>query len=112
MLFADVPANCMDAERSPIRVEVAYALPRKQILIALDVPEGCTVFDAMLRSDIQTHVEGLDLAAAEVGVFGRRVEDPRRQVLSDGDRVEIYRPLLVDPRESRRRRAKSRSSRA
>jgi putative ubiquitin-RnfH superfamily antitoxin RatB of RatAB toxin-antitoxin module len=62
----------------------------------------------LLRSDIAEQVEGLDVAQAAVGVFGRRVEDPGSHTLSDGDRVEIYRPLRVDPMESRRRRAKAR----
>jgi len=98
----------MGAEQGFIRVEVAYALPERQILIALDVPEGCTAREVLLRSDIAEQVEGLDVAQAAVGVFGRRVEDPGSHTLSDGDRVEIYRPLRVDPMESRRRRAKAR----
>jgi putative ubiquitin-RnfH superfamily antitoxin RatB of RatAB toxin-antitoxin module len=98
----------MGAEQGFIRVEVAYALPERQILIAFDVPEGCTAREALLRSDIAEQVEGLDVAQAAVGVFGRRVDDPGSHTLSDGDRVEIYRPLRVDPMESRRRRAKGR----
>lgn len=98
----------MAAEQGFIRVEVAYALPERQILIAIDVPGHCTVLEALLRSDITRQVEGLDVTKAAVGVFGRRVEDPRVQQLAEGDRVEIYRPLRVDPMESRRRRAKAR----
>ncbi len=108
MLFAAAPVSCMGAEPGFIRVEVAYALPEHQILIALDVPEGCTVLEALLRSDIGGQVAGLDVAQAAVGVFGRRVDDPRSHTLADGDRVELYRPLSVDPMESRRRRAKVR----
>jgi len=98
----------MAAEAGRIRVEVAHALPERQLLIAIEVPERCTVLEALLLSDIARQVEGLDLEQAAVGVFGRRVEDPRVHPLADGDRVEIYRPLRVDPMESRRRRAKAR----
>jgi uncharacterized protein len=100
----------MGAEPGTIRVEVAYALPERQLLIALDVPEGCTVLEALFRSDVSTQFEGLDVSRAAVGVWGSPVEDPRRQVLAEGDRVEIYRPLRVDPMESRRRRAKARKA--
>ena len=108
MPYAAAPASCMAAEAGRIRVEVAHALPERQILIAIEVPERCTVLEALLLSDIARQVEGLDVARAAVGVFGRRVEDPRVHPLADGDRVEIYRPLRVDPMESRRRRAKAR----
>lgn len=101
----------MVAESGLIRVEVAYALPERQILIPLEVPEGCTVLEALLRSEIAEQVDGLDVERAAIGIFGRRVEDPRRQMLANGDRVEIYRPLSVDPMESRRRRAKARARR-
>lgn len=93
----------MHTER--IRVEVAYALPERQSLIVLEVEPGCTVYAAAERSGIAREYSGLDIAQAEFGVFGRLVRDPRREVLRDGDRVEIYRPLLIDPKETRRQRA-------
>ena len=100
----------MAAEAGRIRIEVAYALPDRQFLIPIDVPEGSTVQDALLRSGIAEQIAGLDVFSSAVGICGRRVEDPKKERLSDGDRVEIYRPLRVDPMESRRRRAKARAS--
>jgi len=97
----------MAADAPLIRVEVAYALPDRQFLISLAVPEGTSAYEALLRSGLAEQVDGLDLAAAPIGIFGRKLEDPRRAVLADGDRVEIYRPLRADPMESRRKRAKA-----
>lgn len=88
-----------------MRVEVVYALPERQSLLALDVDEGCTVFEAARRSGIEQHFPDLDLATAAFGIFGRRVENPRESLLRDGDRVEIYRPLLIDPKAVRKQRA-------
>lgn len=88
-----------------MRVEVAYALPHKQQLIAIEVEEGCTVFDAAQRSGIARHFPDLDLEQVDMGVFGRVVAKPREEQLQEGDRVEIYRPLLIDPKEVRKSRA-------
>ena len=97
----------MAADGPLIRIEVAYALPDRQFLVPLAVPEGTSAYEALLRSGLLEQVAGLDLAAAPIGIFGRKLEDPRRAVLADGDRVEIYRPLRADPMESRRKRAKA-----
>lgn len=86
-----------------IRVEVVCALPERQRVIALEVEEGCTVGEAVRRSGIAAEFPGLDLAAAPLGIFGRVV--PGDQRLADGDRVEIYRPLIADPKAVRRARA-------
>lgn len=88
-----------------MRVEVAYALPERQLIIALDVDDGCTVFEAAQRSGIERQFAGLDLTQVEMGVFGRVVSKPREELLHDGDRVEIYRPLIADPKEARKARA-------
>jgi len=88
-----------------MRVEVAYALPDRQALIALEVEQGCTVFEAALRSGIVERFPDLNLAQADFGIFGRRIDEPRAATLRDGDRVEIYRPLLIDPKVVRRQRA-------
>lgn len=95
-----------------MRVEVAYALPGRQRIIALEVEEGCTVFEAAQRSGIATCFPEIDLAQAVMGIFGRVVEHPRQEPLRDGDRVEIYRPLLIDPKEARKARAAKRDARA
>jgi putative ubiquitin-RnfH superfamily antitoxin RatB of RatAB toxin-antitoxin module len=91
------------AETPTIRVEVVYATPGRQVLLALDVPEGCTVIEAIGRSAIGEAFPDLVVDPAALGVFGRKA--PPAQVLKAGDRVEIYRPLLADPKEARRARA-------
>ena len=93
-----------------MRIEVAYALPQRQRIIALDVEAGCTAFEAAQRSGIVEHFPEIDLSLATLGVFGRVVE--RDEPLRDGDRVEIYRPLLIDPKAARKARAETRDGRA
>ena len=83
---------------SSIRVEVVRALAERVDAVALTLPAGATVAQAIDASGIP----GVDLDA--VGIFGRRVPPATR--LADGDRVEIYRPLALDPKEQRRRRAR------
>lgn len=91
------------AAEPTIRVEVVYALPERQALLAVDLPRGGTAAQAIEASGIRERFPGLVVDAAAVGVFGRKVA--LDHVLSDGDRVEIYRPLQTDPKEVRRRRA-------
>jgi putative ubiquitin-RnfH superfamily antitoxin RatB of RatAB toxin-antitoxin module len=86
-------------------VEVAYALPDKQQIVALQVEPGCTAYQAAEKSGITRLFPELELEGARMGVFGKILRDPKAHVLEDADRVEIYRPLLVDPKESRRVRA-------
>jgi putative ubiquitin-RnfH superfamily antitoxin RatB of RatAB toxin-antitoxin module len=86
-----------------IRVEVAWATPDRQVLLAIEVAEGCTLDEAIRQSGIRDEVPDLVVDLDAVGVFGRRL--PASHVLREGDRVEIYRPLIADPREARRRRA-------
>lgn len=88
-----------------IRVEVAYALPEKQKIIALDVEEGCSVLDAVRRSNIDAFFPGLDIETAKLGIFGKAVRNAAEQVLKEGERVEIYRELKVDPKQARANRA-------
>lgn len=87
-----------------IRVEVAYAEPRRQWLLAVSLPAGATVSDAVRLSGIAAQVPGLIIDPRRIGIHGRKVSP--EQVLADGDRVEIYRPLLADPKEVRRARAR------
>jgi putative ubiquitin-RnfH superfamily antitoxin RatB of RatAB toxin-antitoxin module len=93
----------MAADR--LHVEVVYALPEKQRLIALDVPAGTTMLEAARESGIAEYFEGLDLERAAMGVFGKAEPAPARRVLMDGERVEIYRPLRIDPKAARKARA-------
>lgn len=86
-----------------IRVEVAYALPGTQTLLALEVPEGCTAAAAVRLSGILEKHPDIDLAHARLGVYGKHVKADTP--LRDRDRVEIYRPLIADPKEVRRQRA-------
>ena len=86
-----------------IRVEVACATPERQVLLQIDVPEGCTLEEAIERSGILGEFPGIGFDPDAVGIFGRKM--PRGHVLRTGDRVEIYRPLIADPKEARRRRA-------
>ncbi len=86
-----------------IRVEVAYARPDSQSIIALDVEPGVTAEQAVLRSGILEQYPEIDADNCRLGVFGKAVK--RDRVLEAGDRVEIYRPLIADPKEVRRQRA-------
>lgn len=86
-----------------IPVEVAYATSSKQHLLSLDLPEGSTIKDAIVRSGILETCPEIDLAAARVGVWGKLASLEHQ--LKSRDRAEIYRPLKADPKEARRRRA-------
>jgi putative ubiquitin-RnfH superfamily antitoxin RatB of RatAB toxin-antitoxin module len=83
-----------------IRVEVAYADPQRQVLLAVAVATGSTVADAIAASGILAQLPGF--VPAGIGIFGQRVGPDTR--LRDGDRVEIYRPLRIDPKQARRNR--------
>jgi len=86
-----------------IHIEVVLAMPEKQELIALDLAVGSTIADAIEQSGIVAMFDGFELDAAKVGIFGQKAT--MEQALRDGDRVEIYRALLIDPKEVRRQRA-------
>lgn len=92
------------APGSRIRVEVAYALPDKQVLYVLEVEAGATVAEAISLSGVQDEFPDIDLAVNKIGIFGKLAKP--EDVLRTGDRVEIYRPLIADPKEIRRQRAK------
>lgn len=89
-------------------VEVAYALPNRQALIPLSVSPGTTAFEAIELSRIHRQFPEIDPETAKVGIFGKALtgkENAKNYVLQAGDRVEIYRPLIADPKEARRKRA-------
>lgn len=88
-----------------IAVEVVYALADKQKLLRLSVPRGTSMREAAERSGIAAFFPGLDVASAPMGIFGKAVPRPEERVLEDGERVEIYRPLIADPKEARKQRA-------
>lgn len=89
---------------SPIRVEVVYALRDEQVLLALEVEEGTTVGRAIEVSGLLQRFREIDLTRARVGIFGRPTRLDAR--LKEGDRVEVYRPLIADPKTARRTRAR------
>jgi len=91
------------SELEKITVEVVLAMPERQELVELEVAAGTTLADAITQSGVIEMFEGFDPGAAKAGIFGHKV--PQDTVLSEGDRVEIYRPLIADPKESRRQRA-------
>lgn len=92
-------------DNSVVAIEVVYALPDKQKLLRLAVPQGTTVRQAALTSGMDGFFPGLDLASAALGIFGKAVMKPEERVLEEGERVEIYRPLIADPKEVRKQRA-------
>ena len=87
-----------------IMVEVVYAEAEIQALERLKVPAGTTVGEALRRSGLRSKFPGIDTERNGVGIFGRRVG--LDTVLRAGDRVEIYRPLVADPKRARRDRAR------
>lgn len=85
-----------------LSIEVCYALANEHTLIAVELPEGATLQQALEASGILQRYPQIDLGTQKVGVFGKL--KPLDAVLADHDRVEIYRSLLVDPKLSRQRR--------
>ncbi len=88
---------------TPINVEVAYARPDKQRIIALQVAPGTTAEQAVLHSGILGEFPDIALPQCDLGIFSKLT--PHGTPLKAGDRVEIYRPLIADPKEVRRQRA-------
>lgn len=86
-----------------LNVSVVYALPQRQEVVALSLPQGATLQRAVEASGLLQRYPDLDLAKNKVGIFGKLSK--LDAVLRDQDRVEIYRPLIADPKEVRRQRA-------
>ena len=86
-----------------ILVEVAYALPEEQVIISIKVPKKINVKQAIEKSGIQKKFSDIDLSKNKIGIFGKQTT--LNHLLSDKDRIEIYRPLILDPKEMRRKRA-------
>jgi len=84
-------------------IEIAYATPERQKIIECEVEPGTSPRDAVLQSDIKQHFPEIDPESCDIGVFGKPVRPDYELV--DGDRIEIYRPLIADPKEIRRQRA-------
>ena len=86
-----------------INIEAVYALPDEQMLFRQSVPEGATVAEAIQLCGILEKYPEIDLAANKVGIFGKLAKADT--LLRDKDRIEIYRALIADPKEVRRKRA-------
>lgn len=83
-------------------IEIAYAPVGAQYLIALQVACGTTARQAVLQSELPQRFQDVDFTTLPLGIFGKIVADAT--VLQSGDRIELYRPLIIDPKENRRRR--------
>ena len=92
----------MPAE-TPMRVEVIYALPQQAWSLVLDLPDGATASEAVARAGFATLIPGFDRASLGYAIFGKTIS--AATVLRDGDRLELLRPLIADPKQARRRRA-------
>lgn len=88
-----------------IEIEVVYAAVDRQVLRSVSVNDGATVRAAVLASGIGSEFPELNLAECPLGIFGKVIADPDSRVIQAGERIEIYRPLLADPKEVRRLRA-------
>jgi putative ubiquitin-RnfH superfamily antitoxin RatB of RatAB toxin-antitoxin module len=86
-----------------IQVQVCYATDKHEILIDLEVEQGATIADAIERSGIKGRLPGVDLDQHPVGIFSKK--KTRDTVLRTRDRIEIYRPLIADPKTTRRKRS-------
>lgn len=100
----------MEKPESLITVEVAYALPERQRILSVQVPAGTTALQAARLSGITREFPEIDLDAADMGVFSKNLDGktlplPADYVLKPRDRVEIYRPLIADPKAARAQRA-------
>ncbi|HGO8997810.1 TPA: RnfH family protein [Neisseria meningitidis] len=85
-----------------LEIEIVYGLPDRQVLKTMRVEEGTHIRAATLKSGLDEIFTDLDLHSAPLGIFGKAVKDDTP--LRDGDRIEVYRPLLIDPKEARRKR--------
>jgi len=88
---------------NPIKVEVVYALAHEQTLLSVEIPQGTTLGDAIKLSGMLEKHPDIDLAINKVGIFGKLSK--LDTLLRERDRIEIYRPLIADPKEVRRKRA-------
>ncbi|PID63041.1 MAG: RnfH family protein [Gammaproteobacteria bacterium] len=89
-----------------MHLEVAYATPERQAIISVEVAAGTTLIEAVKQSDIGYLFPELDLDQADMGIWSK--PHPKDTPVKDGQRIEIYRPLLADPKQARRNRAEKR----
>ncbi len=92
-----------------ILIEVAYAMPHKQEILSVEVPEGTTVYEGACLSGMEKHFPDIDYDSIDMGIFGKMVKKPKEERLRAGDRIELYRPLIIDPKQARLNRAAKKS---
>ncbi|PKG59259.1 RnfH family protein [Shewanella sp. Choline-02u-19] len=93
----------MNTDQAQFTVEIIYALPQQQKRIKVNIEPGTTCIDAVKQSDMQRYFPEIDLETVKLGIFSRSVK--HAEVLQPGQRVEIYRALIADPKDVRRKRA-------
>ena len=91
--------------QSKLTIEVAYAKPDDHRILTVDVNQGTTVLDAAKASGMEAFFPEINWENIKLGIFGKAVPKAAVQEVQDGDRIEIYRPLIADPKEVRKRRA-------
>jgi uncharacterized protein len=96
-------ANEEDDETGLIEIEVAYAKLEEQIIVTIKVPHETTTEQAVKLSGLLSRFPEISISGLKLGIFGSACKP--EQIVKQGDRVEIYRPLLHDPKEARRQRA-------
>jgi len=95
--------NTVEHDENKLQIEVSYGLPHKQKLLSLLVKNGITIEQAIVESGIISFFPEIDLAVNKVGVWNKAVK--LNDLVQDLDRIEVYRPLIADPKEVRKRRA-------
>lgn len=88
-----------------IKIEVAYARPDLQKILSTSVPKGTSVFDAARASRIDKVFPEIDFDTIDMGIFGKVIKKPKEQEVCEGERIELYRPLIIDPKQARLNRA-------
>lgn len=102
MIFVSKQRNDMD---NLVKIEVAYATPEAQKIVVLEVKEGTSIREAAMLSGLEKLFPEIDYTTQPMGIFGKKIADPDQQVVASGDRIEIYRPLIIDPKQARLNRA-------
>lgn len=91
----------MDPEK--IHIEIAYGTPQQQMILELDINPGTSPREAVIESSIDQYFPEIDKQNCDIGIFGKAIRPDHE--MENGDRIEIYRPLIADPKEVRKRRA-------
>ncbi|MFC0336785.1 hypothetical protein SAMN05421848_3217 [Kushneria avicenniae] len=99
----------MQEKEGSITCEVAWATPERQYLETVAVPQGTTVLAALEMSGLCCRINELadiPIELLQLGIFGEHIKAPEDRIVRQGDRIEIYRPLQIDPKQARRARAR------